>query len=109
MYSFVVVDGFPFLLSDGKFFKVRWDETGFTIGEEVKLKKIPSVTYNEHSIKTKCTVMNSIDPEKDIDPEKEEPEKDQTEQNAEEPEQDVIEDVVEGDEKPKRRTRRKAE
>ena len=103
MYSFVVVDGFPFLLSDGKFFKVRWDETGFTIGEEVKLKKIPSVTYNEHSIKTKCTVMNSIDPEK------EEPEQDQTEQNAEEPEQDVIEDVVEGDEKPKRRTRRKAE
>ena len=108
MYSFVVVDGFPFLLSDGKFFKVRWDETGFTIGEEVKLKKIPSVTYNEHSIKTKCTVMNSIDPEKE-EPEKEEPEQDQIEQNAEEPEQDVIEDVVEGDEKPKRRTRRKAE
>ena len=54
MNRFVIVDGLPFLLANGKTFAVRWDERGFTVGTEVKLASVPVVTFSELSIKAKC-------------------------------------------------------
>ena len=61
MNRFVIVDGLPFLYADGKTYAVRWDEEGFTVGAEVKMKSVPAVTYNELSIKAKCAAcLDSI-------------------------------------------------
>ena len=54
MNRFVIVDNLPFLLANGKTYAVRWDEKGFTVGAEVSLASVPSVTYSELSIKAKC-------------------------------------------------------
>lgn len=54
MNRFVIVDGLPFLLDRGKTFAVRFDEMGFTVGAEVKLASVPTVTYCDISIKAKC-------------------------------------------------------
>lgn len=54
MNRFVMVDGLPYLYADGKTYAVRWDDTGFTIGHEVKTPCIPAVTYSDISIKAKC-------------------------------------------------------
>lgn len=60
MNRFIIVDGLPFLYANGKAYKVRWDDEGFTVGAEVKLASVPSVTYPELSIKAKCTCLDSI-------------------------------------------------
>jgi hypothetical protein len=86
MNRFVIVDGLPFLYADGKTYAVRWDEEGFTVGAEVKMKSVPAVTYNELSIKAKCAAcLDSI--------------------GANQSEQD--ENQSEQDEKPKKTTRTK--
>lgn len=54
MNKFVIVNGLPYLYADGKTYAVRWDEKGFTVGAEVELTSVPSVTYSEISIKAKC-------------------------------------------------------
>ncbi len=54
MNRFVIVDGLPFLLANGKTYAVRWDAKGFTVGTEVKLASVPVVTFSELSIKAKC-------------------------------------------------------
>ena len=54
MNRFVIVDGLPFLLANGKTYAVRWDEKGFTVGAEVKLASVPFVTHSELAIKAKC-------------------------------------------------------
>lgn len=54
MNRFVIVDGLPYLLAHGKTYAVRWDDKGFTVGMEVKLASIPSVTHGELAIKAKC-------------------------------------------------------
>lgn len=54
MNRFVIVNGLPYLYADGRTYAVRWDESGFTVGEEVKLKSVPAVTHSELSIKAKC-------------------------------------------------------
>lgn len=54
MNRFIIVDGLPFLYAKGKAYAVRWNEDGFTVGAEVKLTSVPSVTYSETSIKAKC-------------------------------------------------------
>lgn len=54
MNRFVIVDGLPYLSDKGKNYAVRWDEKGFTVGAEVKLKNVPTVTHSELSIKAKC-------------------------------------------------------
>lgn len=54
MNRFVIVDGLPFLLANGKTYAVRWDEKGFTVGTEVKLASAPTVTFSEISILAKC-------------------------------------------------------
>ena len=93
MNRFVIVDGLPFLYADGKTYAVRWDEEGFTVGAEVKMKSVPAVTYNELSIKAKCAAcLDSIGAN-------------QSEQDENQSEQD--ENQSEQDEKPKKTTRTK--
>lgn len=61
MNRFVIVDGLPYLFSNGKTYAVRWDDKGFTVGAEVKTASVPSVTYSELSILAKCRGnLNSI-------------------------------------------------
>lgn len=54
MNKFIIVDGLPYLYANGKAYAVRWDEKGFTVGAEVEITSVPSVTYSELSIKAKC-------------------------------------------------------
>ena len=69
MTRFIIVDGLPFLYANGKAYRVRWDENGFTVGAEVELASVPSVTYPELSIKAKCAKLDSIaDTEQDTEP-----------------------------------------
>ena len=60
MNRFILVDGLPYLYADGKVFAVRWDNEGFTVGAEVKMASVPSVTYPELAIKAKCKTIDSI-------------------------------------------------
>lgn len=53
MMRFVIADGLPYLLHNGKTYAVRWDEKGFTVGAEVKLASVPAVTLSELSVKAK--------------------------------------------------------
>jgi hypothetical protein len=54
MNEFVIVDGLPYLYAGGKVYAVRWDDEGFTVGQEVKMDSIPAVTHCELSIFAKC-------------------------------------------------------
>lgn len=54
MNRFVIVDGLPYLVADGKTYAVRWDKNGFTVGHEVKMPHVPTVTYSDISIMAKC-------------------------------------------------------
>lgn len=60
MNRFIIVDGLPFLYAKGKAYKVRWDDKGFTVGTEVELASVPTMTYPELSIKAKCKILDSI-------------------------------------------------
>jgi len=60
MNRFVIVDGLPFLLANGKTYAVRWDDKGFTVGAEVKLASVPAVTHSEIAVKAKCATLDSI-------------------------------------------------
>lgn len=64
MNKFIIVDGLPFLYANGKAFRVRWDDRGFTVGSEVELTSEPAVVYSELSIKAKCANLDSIGSEK---------------------------------------------
>ena len=69
MNRFIIVNGLPFLYANGKAYRVRWDENGFTVGAEVGLASVPSVTYPELSIKAKCANLDSIaDTAQDTEP-----------------------------------------
>lgn len=50
---FVIVDGLPYLLHNGKTYAVRRDEKGFTVGAEVKLASVPAVTLSDLSVRAK--------------------------------------------------------
>lgn len=54
MNRFVIVDGLPYLLANGKTFSVKWDDMGFTVGAEVELASVPARTYSELSVLAKC-------------------------------------------------------
>lgn len=54
MNRFVIVDGLPFLLADGKTYAVRWNDEGFTVGTEVLLPSVPTVTHSEIAIMAQC-------------------------------------------------------
>ncbi len=60
MNRFVIVDDLPYLFANGKTFAVRWDEEGFTVGAEVKLASVPSVTHSAIAVKAKCQNLDSI-------------------------------------------------
>ena len=61
MNRFVIVDGLPYLLANGKTYSVRWDEQGFTVGAEVELASVPVITHSERAIKAKCAAcLDSI-------------------------------------------------
>lgn len=54
MNKFIVVDGLPYLLANGKVYSVRWDDKGFTVGAEVEMTSVPDRTFSELSVKAKC-------------------------------------------------------
>lgn len=61
MNRYIIVDGLPYLYADGKAYAVRWDNKGFTVGDEVKLTSAPGIIYSELSVKAKCAgKLNSI-------------------------------------------------
>ena len=61
MNRFVIVDGLPYLLANGKTYAVRWDIEGFTVGMEVNLASIPTTTHGELGIFAKCAAcLDSI-------------------------------------------------
>ena len=61
MNRFVIIDGLPFLYAGNKIYAVRWDDKGFTVGDEVKKDFAPYPLYSELEIKAKCTVLDSIE------------------------------------------------
>lgn len=69
MNRFVIVDGLPYLYAVGKCYAVRWTETGFSVGTEVKIASVPAVTYSELSVKAKCA--GNLDSIKETETEKE--------------------------------------
>lgn len=60
MNRFIIVDERPYLSANGKAYKVRWDETGFTVGAEAEMASVPNGIYTEREIKAKCAVLDSI-------------------------------------------------
>ena len=54
MNRYVIVDGLPYLLANGKTYSVRWDENGRTVGAEVMLASVPARTFSELSVHAKC-------------------------------------------------------
>lgn len=82
MNRFVIVDGLPYLLRNGKTFAVRWNEKGFTVGAEVELASVPTVTHSDIAIKAKCRGhLDSIAAQQEPEQEQEvqEPEQEQEE------------------------------
>lgn len=73
MNKFIIVDGLPYLLANGKVFSVRWDESGFTVGAEVAMDSVPDRTFSELSIKAKCAghLDSIVERESDQEPEPE--------------------------------------
>lgn len=50
---YVFADGLPYLLHNGKTYAIRFEPIGYTVGAEVKLASVPSVTYSELSMRAK--------------------------------------------------------
>lgn len=93
MNRFIIVDGLPFLYANGKAYRVRWNEEGFTVGAEVELASVPSCVYSEISIKAKCADnLDSIqDTEQAEEPVQEPEEVQEVEQEAEQAEEPIQE------------------
>lgn len=51
MMRYVIADGLPYLLHNGKTYAVRFGEKSFTVGAEVKLASVPTVTLSELSVR----------------------------------------------------------
>lgn len=60
MNRFVIVDGLPYLLANGKAYTVRFDAEGFTVGEAVDKTVPPYPLYTATEILAKCAVADSI-------------------------------------------------
>lgn len=67
MNRFKIVDGLPYLFADGKFYAVRWDDKGFTVGAEVNLTAAPDWIYGEREILARCRCLDSIGSEQTAD------------------------------------------
>ena len=64
MNRFVIIDGLPFLYAENKIYAVRWNDEGFTVGDEVKKDFSPYPLYSDLEIKAKCSVLDSIEASK---------------------------------------------
>ena len=93
---FIIIDGLPYLYAEGKAFKCRFDEKGFTPSqEEVEITEEPAAVYSELEIKAQCQCLDSIGGA--AEEQAEEPEEiseDAAEEQAEEPEE-ISEDAAE--------------
>jgi len=98
MNKFVIVNGLPYLYADGKTYAVRWDEKGFTVGAEVELTSVPSVTYSEISIKAKCAGHLDSIGEAEITPDEPEGSADDESVTPDEPEGSADDESVTPDE-----------
>lgn len=65
MNRFLIIDGLPYLYAGNKAYAVRWNEEGFTVGNEVKLAVIPYPLYSDIEIMAKCKVLDSIGEEQE--------------------------------------------
>lgn len=83
MNKFIIVDGLPYLLANGKVYCVRWDESGFTVGAEAEMASVPDRTFSELSIKAKCAgrldSISAEQPEQEDEPETEEIDEEESE------------------------------
>lgn len=61
MLHFIIMDGLPYSydVNTGKAYKCRFDNDGFTAGEEVEVSAPPAVIFSELSIKAQCA--NDLD------------------------------------------------
>lgn len=58
---FIIIDGLPYLYAEGKAFKCRFDEAGFTPSqEEVEITDEPVEVFSELEIKAQCKCLDSI-------------------------------------------------
>ena len=53
MMRFVIADGLPYLLHDGKTYAFRDEGVGYTVGAEVKLASVPTQTLSLLSLRAK--------------------------------------------------------
>lgn len=99
MNRFVIIDGLPYLLANGKAHAVRFDAEGFTVGEAVDKAVSPYPLYTALEIKAKCVDLDSIkgSQEPDQGDPGTEPEDDQEDSDQPEPDQG---DPEENQEKP---------
>lgn len=94
MNRFVIVGGLPYLLANGKTYAVRWDRKGFTVGAEVKLASVPSVTHGELAVLAKCA--NHLDSISGMESEKQQETGDQQKTEGQQETGDQQPDVLEG-------------
>lgn len=66
MQEFIIIDGLPYLLHDGKAYAVRWDDKGFTVGSVYRggIAATDFPRLSELSVKAKCKILDSIGVEK---------------------------------------------
>ena len=82
MMRFVIADGLPYLLHNGKTYAFRVEEKGYTVGAEVKLASVPTQTLSLLSLKAQYphaldSIGNQEQPEQteqEEDPSQEQPE-----------------------------------
>lgn len=74
---FIIIDGLPYLYAEGKAYKCRFDEKGFTPSqEEVEITDEPVEVFSELEIKAQCQCLDSIGraAEEQVEEQVEEPE-----------------------------------
>ena len=56
MQEFIIIDGLPYLLFCDKAYAVRWDKSGFTVGDVFREGISPTAfpVLSERSVKAKC-------------------------------------------------------
>lgn len=61
MLRFIIMGGLPYLYADGKAYKCRFDDAGFTpTSDEVEITEEPVSVYREIEIKARCACLDSI-------------------------------------------------
>ena len=61
MLRFIIMGGLPYLYVEGKAYKCRFDEKGFTpTQDEVEITEEPAEVFRELEIKAQCACLDSI-------------------------------------------------